>query len=289
MYVKPFGYAAAESVEQACSLLHEHGPDAKLLAGGQSLVPLMNLGLAQFDLLIDGSRIAGLDTVAREDGFLRLGAMVRHRVLERSEVVRESQPLLAEAVSHVGNPRVRNRGTVGGSLAHCDAAAELPLAMSVLEAEYEASNGSEHRRIPALDFPVTFYTSQLAEDELLVSASVPVLGAGWGWGFREVSRRAGDFALAAAVAIASCRDGRIETVRLGLGGVADRPVRCKTFEAAAEGTPVEGVTALEEAIRADISPSGDHALSGEYRARAAVAMSIRAVQDACARSEGRSP
>ena len=285
MYVKPFGYVAASSVEEATTLLRELGSDAKMIAGGQSLVPLLNLGLAQVDLLVDGSTIPGLDTVRREDSSLRIGAMVRHRVLETSDLVRSLQPLLAAAVSHVGNPRARNRGTLGGSLAHADPAAELPLAMSVLEAEYEASDHSSRRLVSALDFPVTLYTTSLAEAEILLSASVPVLGSGWGWGFHELSRRAGDFAMVAAAALVRCRERRTESVRLGLAAVADRPLRCRTFETAAPGTPVEELDSLADAIRTDIGPVADAIVSGQYRTRVAVVLAMRALRDACHRAE----
>lgn len=285
MYVRPFGYVPARSVEEATTLLREHGSDAKLIAGGQSLVPLLNLGLAQVDLLVDGSTIPGLDTLSRDNGSLRIGATVRHRVIESSDLVRSSQPLLAAAASHVGNPRVRNRGTLGGSLAHADPAAELPLAMTVLEAAYEVSNGSNRRYIAAVEFATSLYTTSLAEDEILLSASVPTLGKDFGWGFREFSRRAGDFALVAAAALARCREGRMESVRLGVAGVADRPIRCRTFETSAPGTPVEDLNTLAEAIAADIGFLEDSIVSGEYRSRLAVVLSMRALADACHRAE----
>ena len=185
MFVRPYQYLRAESIGEASQLLAERGDDAKLLAGGQSLMPMINLGLAQVEALIDISFIPGLEGIAEENGRLRLGALTRYHSVERDGRVRAHQPLLAEAVNHVGNGRVRNAGTVGGSLAHNDPAAELPLIMQVLEAECTVSRGRETRARPAADFFVSYFTTALHEDELLVSVDVPTLDAGWGWGFHE--------------------------------------------------------------------------------------------------------
>jgi CO/xanthine dehydrogenase FAD-binding subunit len=286
MFVRPFRYAAARSVEEAGALLREHGPEAKFLAGGQSLLPMVNLGLVQPQLLVDLSRIPGLDGVRGENGSLRLGALVRHRVLERSKEIGRAQPLLAAAVSRVGSPRVRNRGTLGGSLAHADPAAELPLTMVVLEAEIEASKGGESRAIPASDFALSYFATRLQEDEIVTSIRVPFLPDGWGWGFHEVSRRAGDFALVAAAAVARCREGVVESLRLGLAGVADRPVRCAAFERAAAAAALDGIDELADAVTEGLEPPDDASASGAYRARVARALGLRAVRDACARSMG---
>jgi aerobic carbon-monoxide dehydrogenase medium subunit len=286
MYVKPFRYVAVRSVEEASALLREHGSDTKVLAGGQSLIPMLNLGLVQVDVLVDIGTIPGLDSITGGDGAIQIGALARHRVLERSDVVRDAQPLLRAAVAHVGSPRVRNRGTTGGSLAHNDPSAELPLVMGVIEAEYEVSNGRESRRIPAVEFPVTYYTTRLREDELLVRVEAPALAQGWGWGFHEVSRRAGDFAMVAAAAVARCRDGVIESVRLGLSGVGERAVRCGAFERAAVATPPDRIADIAEAITEEINPSDDALASGAYRARLARVLGVRAVRDACRSSLG---
>lgn len=286
MFVRPFRYAAPGSVEEAAALLREHGPEAKVLAGGQSLLPMVNLGLVQPGVLVDLSRIPGLDGVRRENGSLRLGALVRHRVLERSDEIGRPLPLLAVAVSRVGSPRVRNRGTLGGSLAHADPSAELPLVMAVLDAQIEASNGGRSRTIPASEFAVSYFATRLEEDEIVVSVRAPVLAEGWGWGFHEVSRRAGDFALVAAAAVARCRDGVVETVRLGLGGVADRPVRCGAFERSAAGLAVGRLGELADQVIEGVEPADDASASGAYRARVARALGLRAVRDACERSMG---
>jgi CO/xanthine dehydrogenase FAD-binding subunit len=284
MYVKPFGYVAAGTVQEATDALRRFGSGAKVLAGGQSLMPMINVGLVQPEVLVDVSAIPGLGEVRRDDGTLSIGPLVRHRTLEESQAVRRAHPLLAAAIRHVASPRVRNRGTAGGSIAHNDPTAEVPLVMVVAEAEYEISTGMASRTVAATDFALTYFTTQLAPDEVLTDIRRPALAHGWGWGFHEVSRRAGDFALVAAAAVAVCRDGVVERVRLGLSGVAERAVRCRAFENAAPGASVGEVPSTAEAIDEDISPSGDAAVSAEYRARLARTLGVRAVLDACRRS-----
>jgi CO/xanthine dehydrogenase FAD-binding subunit len=301
MFVKPFHYLRAQSVEEAVRLLSENS-DAKLLAGGQSLMPLINLGLAQVDAVIDISPIVSLEGVTLETGDrpagqsqaadeLRIGALTRHRTLELDQTVRKSQPLLAEAVRHVGNPRVRNLGTLGGSLAHNDPAAELPLVMQVLDAECTVSNGGGTRTVPADEFFVSPFTTALHEDELLVSVRVPPLLDGWGWGFHEFALRTGDFAIVAAAAIARCSsgpDGRengvIESVRAGLAGVADRAIRCRAFEAAAWVVEVDKLEDVAEAVEDDIDPVDDPLASAAYKRHLARVLTVRAVRDACRRA-----
>jgi carbon-monoxide dehydrogenase medium subunit len=286
MFVRPFEYVKAESVEEASGLLAEHGGEARLLAGGQSLMPMVNLGLAQPEALIDITFIPGLAGIEIENGRLRLGALTRYRAVERDPRVRERQPLLAEAITHVGNARVRNVGTVGGSLAHNDPAAELPLVMRVLEAEFFLSNGAETRTLPADEFFVSYFTTALGENELLLSVRVPALPDGWGWGFHEFSTRAGDFAIVAAAALARCRDGEIEEVRVGLAGVGERAVRAERFERAARGLRLDRLDEVTEAVREDISPLDDVMASAEYRRHLATVLAGRAVRDACSRSQG---
>jgi carbon-monoxide dehydrogenase medium subunit len=299
MFIKPFQYLRAQSVEEAVGLLSENS-DAKLLAGGQSLMPLINLGLAQVDAVIDISPIVSLEGVTLESGDrpasrsqaaaeLRIGALTRHRTLELDQTVRTSQPLLAEAVRHVGNPRVRNLGTLGGSLAHNDPAAELPLVMQVLDAECTVSDGRGTRTVPADEFFVSHFTTALHEDEMLVSVRVPPLPEGWGWGFHEFALRTGDFAIVAAAAIARCspggqENGVIEFVRAGLAGVADRAIRCRAFEAAAKGVRLDKIEDVAELVEDDIDPVDDPLVSAAYKRHLARVLTVRAVQDACRRA-----
>jgi carbon-monoxide dehydrogenase medium subunit len=290
VFVRPFEYLAAGSVEEASALLREYSGEAKVLAGGQSLMPMINLGLAQPDAVIDISGIPGLEGRLElppfVEGALRLGALTRHRALELDESVRRQQPLISQAIRHVGNPRVRNLGTLGGSLAHNDPAAELPLVMAVLEARYELSDGRETRELSAAEFSLTYFTTALRDDELLVSVVVPVLSDGWGYGFHELANRAGDFAIVAAAAIARWRNGAIETVRLGLAGVADRALRCRTYEQAAAGASLDDLGRLAAAVEADIDPADDGLVSASYRRTLARVLATRAVRDACRQSQG---
>ena len=286
MYVKPFGYVSASTVEQATEVLRHYGPDSKVLAGGQSLVPMLNLGLVQVGVLVDVTRIPGLGDIVAENGRLRIGALARYRSLEHSAEVAGAHPLIVAAVQHIGSPRIRNCGTVGGSLAHNDPVAELPAVMSVLEAEYELTNGRRVRTVTASTFPVTYYTTQLEPDELLATISVPLLTAGWGWGFKELSRRAGDFAVVAAAAVARCRGGRIEDVRLALSGVGETVRRCRVFETAARGIALEELDSVGVTITEEVFPLDDPATGTEYRGRLARVLGLRAVRDACMRSEG---
>ncbi len=279
MFVRPFGYVRAGSVDEACAVLRERGGGAKVIAGGQSLVPMMNLGLVEPEIVVDVSHIEGGDDLTEEDGFLLIGAMRRHRDLERNPVIGRSQPLLAAAARHVGNVRVRNRGTLGGSLAHNDPAAELPLVMTLLEATYELSNGTTSRTVPAADFPVSYFATQLAEDELLTAVRVPKLADGWGWGFREVSRRPGDFALVAAAALVRFDAGVVQEARLALTGVSDRPVRCPDIEAAIIGRRAVDFDATVGAIEG-IDPVSDTSASAGYRRRLSRVLAVRALVDA---------
>lgn len=284
MFVRPFGYVRAGSVDEACAVLRERGGGAKVIAGGQSLVPMMNLGLVECEVVVDVSWIPGCADVTEEDGSLLIGAMRRHRELERDPAVGRLQPLLTAAARHVGNVRVRNRGTLGGSLAHSDPAAELPLAMTVLEARYEVSNGMTSRTVAAADFPVTYFATQLAEDELLTAVRVPKLAEGWGWGFQEVSRRPGDFAIVAAAALVRWNAGVMQEARLALAGVSDRAVRCTDVEMAVVGQRAEDLDAAVGAIDG-IEPVSDTSASADYRRHLSRVLAVRTLADACRRAE----
>lgn len=283
MFVKPFRYERVGTLAEASEVLRSYAGEAKAIAGGQSLLPLMNLGLVELRAVVDVSRVGEAAGVVDEDGYLRIGALTRHSTLQRNELVRSRQPLLAAAAAWVGNVRVRARGTVGGSLAHSDPAAELPLAMTVLGAEYEATDGRSPRLIPAHEFPVTYFTTRLREDELLASVRVPALGPGWGWGFAEVSRRAGDFAVVAAAALARCADGAVVESRVAVAGVADRPVRLAAVEAAVDGASVDRLEGRIGPLEG-IDPPTDTAASSRYRKRVARVLVVRALVDACRRS-----
>ncbi len=284
VFVRPFRYERVNALAEASEALRSYDGEAKVIAGGQSLLPMMNLGLVELRAVVDISRVQGASDVVAEDGYLRIGALTKHSKIERDELVWRRQPLLSAASRLVGNVRVRARGTLGGSLAHSDPAAELPLAMTVLGAEYEVTEGHSVRVIPASDFHVTYFTTALREDELLSSVRVPTLGPGWGWGFAEVSRRPGDFAVVAAAALARCSDGRIVETRVAIAGVADRPTRLAAVEAAADAAPIGGLEQRVGPIEG-FDPVTDTNASSGYRRRVARVVVGRALADACRRSE----
>ncbi|MGZ4132317.1 MAG: FAD binding domain-containing protein [Actinomycetota bacterium] len=282
MFVKPFRYERAESLAHACELLRAADGGAKAIAGGQSLLPMMNLGLLDLEAVVDVGHVEGAGGVRADDGYVVLGALTRHRDLERDPVVAARQPLLAEAVRWVGSPRIRTRGTLGGSLAHSDPAAELPLAMIALGAEYTLTDGRAERVVRADEFHVTYFTSALADDELVASVRVPALGPGWGWGFAEVARRRGDFALAAAAALARVADGRVVEARLALGGVGERAMRMGAIEAAATGAGVEELPDRIGPVEG-IAPVTDTSASAEHRRHLSRVLAGRALADAVRR------
>jgi CO/xanthine dehydrogenase FAD-binding subunit len=284
VYTRAFRYERADDLSAACAALRQHGDGAKVIAGGQSLLPMINVGLAAPEIVVDISRVAEARELTASDGYLSIGALVTHRELAASEIVRSSQPLLPAAAAHIGNARVRNRGTLGGSLAHADPAAELPLVMTALGASYELTDGTGNREIRAEDFSVSLYTTELEPDELLVAARVPVLGPGWGWSFQEVSRRRGDFAMVAAAALVRSAGGTVIESRLALAGVADRPVRVGAVEAALAGASHDEIPDRVGEIQG-LHPFTDTAATADYRRHLARVLSVRALQEAHRRSE----
>jgi CO/xanthine dehydrogenase FAD-binding subunit len=262
--VKPatFDYEAPRTVEAALALLDD---DAKVLAGGQSLVPVMNFRLARPAKLVDVNRIADLAYLRREGGRLRIGATTRHATLERSALVARGWPLLQQAVRHVGHPQIRSRGTIGGSCAHADPTAELPVALTALDALFHVRSRSGARAVEARDFFVTHLTTALRADELLVEIEVPEPAEGARHGFAELAATRGAPAWAGAAVVVG--PGRAAVALLG---VADTPVRAR----AAEQALAEGASAREAGALAGADVDGDHR-------RALVAELVRrAVEDA---------
>jgi aerobic carbon-monoxide dehydrogenase medium subunit len=284
MFTRAFSFERARRLAQACDLLRQHGEGAKVIAGGQSLMPLVNLGLVQPEVVIDISRAEGARDVSMADGYVTVGALMTHARLAGDPVAARWQPLLGAAARQIGNGRVRARGTLGGSLAHSDPAAELPLVMVALGGVYEITDGHGSREVTAEEFHLGFLTTQLAEDELVVSARVPALGPGWGWSFQEVSRRDGDFALAAAAALVRMAGGVIVESRVAVGGVADRPVRLADVEISLSGARVSEVGDRFGALRG-IRPPSDTGASAAYRAHLCRVLVARALAEAAARSE----
>lgn len=262
-----FDYYSARSSTEAVRLLGDHGDEAKVLAGGQSLVPAMNFRLARPGVLVDVNPIRELDYVQANHETLRIGALTRHVTFEQAVTPGPTGELLVRAARHVGHLPIRMRGTFGGSLAHADPAAEWCVVATLLDAELVAQSTGGKRTLAAADFFLTVFTTALRSDELLVEAVLPILPPTTQVGFVEFSRRAGDFALT-MVAIAVDLDGsRIGSARIALGGVSDRPVRATQAEAVLGGQTLDQAL-IEEAAHAasqEVDPIGDIHGSGEYR------------------------
>jgi CO/xanthine dehydrogenase FAD-binding subunit len=276
----PFEYDAPESVDEALALLAEHGDEAKVLAGGQSLVPLLNFRLARPARLIDVNGLGALAAIRRRDGVLHVGALTRQSMLERSETVAEHWPLLRQALAHVAHAQIRNRGTVGGSIAHADPAAELPVALAALDGSVVVRSVRGERTIPWHELFVTHLTTSLEPDELLVEVTVPAQPEGTRTAFTEFARRHGDFALGGAAAtVTTGASGACDRATITLLAAAATPVRATEAERALAGRRVDGEAAREAAAAAvrDVTPTGDIHGSGAYRTRLIEAMVRRAV------------
>ncbi len=283
-----FDYVTAESREHALAVLREHGDDAKVLAGGQSLVPLMSFRLAKPALLLDINRLEGLDSIEAADGRMRIGALTRQCELLTHPLMAEHCPLVRAAAEFIGHPAIRNRGTVGGSVAHADPAAELPVLLQALDAEIEVCSAGSRRTIPADDFFMGLLMTGMSPDELLTGISLPLPGTGSGWGFHEVARRHGDFALVAAAALITLDDrGAVAGAAVALGGIGDRPVRVVAAEETLKGnrpTP-ETIQAASHEVDGSVTPVGDIHASEAYRAHLGQVLTKRAVQDAVERAQ----
>lgn len=251
-------------------MLAEHGGEAKPLAGGQSLVPSMNFRLAMPSILVDLNRIGELAGIAEiEGGGLRIGAMTRQRAVERSGLVAEHAPLIAEAMPHIAHPQIRNRGTFGGSLAHADPASELPAVAVALDASMVVGRaGMEERVVPASEFFLGLFTTALEPDELLVRVEFPALKARTGTAFEEFARRHGDYALAGACAVVALDEsGSINEANVVLFSVGDMPVVSESAASIMLGEKPTSdlIRAAAEAVDADVDPQGDIHATSEYR------------------------
>lgn len=278
----PFEYYRATTVEEAIALLSQYGPDAKLLAGGQSLLLMMKFRLARPRVLVDLHWVRELAFVRQANGIMAFGAMARLASLEADQT-RALCPILAAAADHIGHPPIRHRGTVCGSLAHADPAAELPVLALALDAEFVAMGPHGARVIPAQDFFVALLTTSLGPSEMLTEVHFPVLQLESGWGFSELSRRPGDFAM--VIASATLQAGPASTIthaRIALGAVADRAIRCPEAEAALLGQR-GGRAAFEAAAAlasAPLTPPSDVHASSSYRRHLAKVLVERALTQA---------
>jgi CO/xanthine dehydrogenase FAD-binding subunit len=284
----PFEYFAPETVAEAVSYLSRFNGEGKVLAGGQSLVPLLNMRLARPQALVDLNRVPGLDGISENDGGIVIGAMARQRDVEQSDLVAGAQPLLHEAVRRIAHPQIRNRGTVGGSLAHADPAAELPAAALAMGAEFHVMGPAGERAIPAAEFFVTFLTTALQADEVLTAIRFPKLAPRSGWSVHEVARRHGDFALTGAAVALTIEAGRFADVRIALFGVGATPVRADAAEDALRGEPPSGPALDAAAAKAGDGldePLTDIHASSDFRRHLAKVMTRRALAEAVRRAQ----
>lgn len=267
-----FDYVRAESAEEAISLIGQHGDEAKLMAGGHSLLPLMKLRLAQPSVIIDIGRVSDLSYIREGDDHIAIGALTRHTDVETSEVLIEHVPLLAHATSHVGDPQVRHRGTIGGSVAHADPASDLPATTLALGATYVVQGPNGTREIAAADFYQTFFETAMNDDELLTEILVPKMN-GAGWGFQKFNRRAQDWAI---VGVAAWR--RDDECGIGLVNMGSTPVLA-TAAAAAIGNGASVGEAASQAA-ANTEAQADLNASVEYREHLAQVLTRRALETA---------
>jgi len=263
-----FEYFAPHTVEEAIALLERYGDEAKIIAGGQSLVPIINFRLGRPEVLIDINRIEELDYIREEGDGLVIGALTRERDLELSPPVRERCPILAKAVSFIGHVPIRNRGTIGGSLVHADPSGEIPTAVCALDAEMRVVGPSGERTLEPEEFFLTYLTTSLEPTEILVEVRIPALPQNIGWSFTELSRRSGDFAIVAVATVLFVEDGGLcKEARISLGGVASTPVRAEEAEELVSGQMMTDALigeAGQKAAEATDADSDYHA-SAEYR------------------------
>jgi carbon-monoxide dehydrogenase medium subunit len=271
-----FDYVRASSAEEAISLVGEHGDEAKLLAGGHSLLPLMKLRLAQPSVLIDIGRIGDLSYIRDAGDHVAIGALTRHRDVETSALLREHVPLLAHAASHVGDPQVRHRGTIGGSIAHADPASDLPATTLALGATYVAQGPNGTREIPASEFFEGFLESALAPDEMLTEIRVPKM-AGAGWSFQKFNRRAQDWAIVGVAAWRRNGESGVALVNMG-----STPILATSVSAALAGGA--SVADAAQLATAEAEPQADLNASVEYREHLAKVLVRRALEEASTRA-----
>jgi aerobic carbon-monoxide dehydrogenase medium subunit len=282
MKLPDFSYEAPATVAEATALLAEHQDEASLLAGGQSLIPLMALRLARPAVLVDINGLDELSGVSVRDGQVMVGAMTRQYVAEESETVAATLPLLASALPLIGHEAIRSRGTVGGSMAHADPAAELPAVARALDAEFVVRSQSGERVIPAAEWFEGYLTTARRSDEILVEVRFPVAEPGTGVAFLEIARRHGDFAMVGLAASLTLAGGTITDARLAFSGVADVPVRAAAAESLLAGQQPSAELFGEAARRAAaaLDPPADLHGSSEYRKKVAATLVRRGLQAA---------
>ena len=284
----PFEYHAPDSVEEALFILHNSGDNAKLLAGGQSLVPAMNFRVVQPSALIDLNRVSEMAYIHIDSECLRIGAMTRERQLEFDPSISKRIPLLHEAAPHIAHPQIRNRGTIGGSLVNADPAAELPVLMLALQARLKARNASSERWIDAADFFVGMFTTALEADEMLVEIEIPFMPPRTGWSFLEVAPRAGDYAMmGVAVRVTLDETGKCQNAKLVFLNAGDGPVDAKEAAQSLRGASISDElidVAAAVASGKEINPFGNIHASVDYQRHLANVLTKKALKIAVQRA-----
>ena len=282
----PFSYYCPTTLDEAAGLLDQHGDDGKILAGGQSLMPLMSLRLARPAVIVDMNRVPGLDHVAANgDGGLRIGALTRQRALERDADLAARNPLLAAAVPLIGHFQIRNRGTVGGSLVHADPAAELPAVTVALGAEFALASAAGERVVNAEDFYLGYMATACEANEVLTEVRVPAWKTGRLWAIDEVSRRKGDFAMVGVALWADMDGDACEDARITLFGVGGRPVRVEKAEQRLKGASLDDAALkdVERIVFEELDPDSDIHASALYRKEVGGVLTRRALSAAATR------
>lgn len=283
----PFDYVRAESVQHAVETLADAGGDGKVIAGGQSLMPMMNFRLVKPSVLVDINRIPGLDRIEQRGNRLALGALVRHRMTAEHPLIARHVPVLHHAMKHVAHLTVRNRGTFCGSVCHADPAAEMPMMTLLLNGTIRVSSPRGTREVAAEEFFLSSLVTCLEPDDVVTEIEIDALPADAGWGFEEFARRHGDYALAAVAVTMTRTDGVVSNPRIALMGVGEMPMRMSGLEALIDGRELSGglIEELVSALRDEITPNSDLNGSAEYRRHLASALMRRAVADAWSRAE----
>ncbi len=284
-----FEYFNPQSVQEAIDLLNRYGDEAKIIAGGQSLVPMMNFRLARPEILIDINGIKELEYIKTEGDELVIGALTRERDIEQSPLVLEKWPFLSKAISFIGHGAIRNRGTIGGSLVHADPSAEIPTSLCALDGSIKVAGPSDEKILQPEEFFLTYLTTSLEPSDLLVEVRIPALPPKTGWSFMELSRRSGDFAIVAVgVLLFMEKSGVCKEARISMGGVAPTPIRAEEAEALLSGQKITDkliAAAAQEAAQAtDTEP--DYHASAEYRMDMARVFVRKGLQEAWHRLNG---
>jgi carbon-monoxide dehydrogenase medium subunit len=255
----PFAYVRAQSLDAVFDLLDEHGDDARILAGGQSLMATLNMRLSEPQVLIDINHIDGLSGISVNDGKVRIGALTRHSEVAASPIIAEHAPLIAKAMPHIAHQAIRNRGTFGGSIAFADPAAELPAVSRAVGADFILQGRNGTRTVAANDFFLGLFETAREPEEVLVAAEIPVIPANEKTAFTELARRHGDYAIIGVAAQGGADGGGFSNMRLAFFGAGDRPILAQAANAALEGQPYSDATvaAAQEALAADLDPMDD--------------------------------